>query len=174
MWADVSRTPPLNHNLAHYTSDNGTYCYFDPSPSPDFSCDDQCAANFYQAAHDYAASKLQFNYYWLISRGSYWAGALADGWTTLVKCGKAVGNTSLVSSMSSTTSSGATTATAASRTSTAHASATTSSGSLSSSSMVPSASSSTPSAPSSSGNALRVESSFGVALLALLCVRDLI
>jgi hypothetical protein len=72
-------------------SSNGTYCYFDPSPNSNFTCNDECAANFYQAANDYPASDKQFNYYWLISIGDWWAGAFADGWARLVKLWKGSG-----------------------------------------------------------------------------------
>ncbi|KAA8568986.1 hypothetical protein EYC84_007955 [Monilinia fructicola] len=46
---------------------NGTYCYnvTSSSSASSFSCDDECAGQEYQIAHDYPGSAYQFNYYWL-------------------------------------------------------------------------------------------------------------
>jgi len=69
---------------------NGTFCYFErtsyASPGDTFSCDDECAIDFYEAAHDFPASAKQFNYYWLISRGDWWASDFAAGWARVEEC----------------------------------------------------------------------------------------
>ncbi|KAH8816553.1 hypothetical protein F5884DRAFT_698017 [Xylogone sp. PMI_703] len=81
-------------------ADNGSYCYFtDVNPNADFDCSDKCAMEFYQAAHDYPASAKQFNYYFLISRGSWWADQFVEGWKTVEAC-----NGDVDSSSSDTTS----------------------------------------------------------------------
>ncbi|RAL58421.1 hypothetical protein DID88_005126 [Monilinia fructigena] len=53
-------------------SANGTYCYnvASSSSASSFSCDDECAVQEYQIAHDYPGSAYQFNYYWLVSIGT--------------------------------------------------------------------------------------------------------
>lgn len=78
---------------------NGSYCYFEPTANADsFSCDNECAVDFYTAAHNYPASAKMFNYYWLISRGSWWAGEFATGWTRLTEVCGVVGDNSTASS----------------------------------------------------------------------------
>lgn len=125
-------------------SSNGSYCYFGSIGNADsFSCDDTCSVDFYTAAHDYPASAKEFNYYWLISRGSWWAGEFATGWTRLTKvCGVAgvnsistsnstetattTGTASGILNMETTTASVSSAAVTATATSTGSSSATTS------------------------------------------------
>ncbi|KAI9648884.1 hypothetical protein NHQ30_001450 [Ciborinia camelliae] len=112
----------------------GTYCYNAASSSSasTFSCDDECAVQEYQIAHDYPGSAYQFNYYWLVSIGDWWETEFANGWTRLQQCGEAVestnssGTTSTQSatSTSSITSNGSSIATSISSTGTSSSSAT--------------------------------------------------
>ncbi|KAG0649417.1 hypothetical protein D0Z07_4566 [Hyphodiscus hymeniophilus] len=96
-------------------SSNGSYCYFEPTANADsFSCDDLCAMEFYKSAHDYPASAKMFNYYYLISRGSWWASEFATGWTRLTEVCGLVGDNATSSSNSTETSQGAVTSTASS------------------------------------------------------------
>ncbi|QSZ36946.1 hypothetical protein DSL72_009037 [Monilinia vaccinii-corymbosi] len=84
---------------------NGTYCYnlVSSSPASSFSCDDQCAIQEYQIAHDYPGSAYQFNYYWLVSIGDWWETEFADGWKRLQQCGEAVEITTSSTTASQTT-----------------------------------------------------------------------
>jgi len=94
---------------------NGSYCYFQTlADASTFSCDDECAMQFYQTAHDSPVSDKEFNYYWLISRGSWWAAEFQIGWERLVQCGKAVGAGN--SSIASASASGSASATGAGHT----------------------------------------------------------
>lgn len=42
--------------------------------------------SFYHISHDHSASAYMFNYYWLVSRGDWWANAFVAGWERLRKC----------------------------------------------------------------------------------------
>ena len=105
----LQASPKQGSFLNDYCS-NGSYCYFEPTANADsFSCDDECAVEFYTAAHDYSASAKEFNYYWLISRGSWWADEFATGWTRLTEVCGVAGDNSTTSSNSTETSTGTTT-----------------------------------------------------------------
>ncbi|RFU25582.1 hypothetical protein B7463_g10748, partial [Scytalidium lignicola] len=78
---------------------NGTYCYFsEVNPPANFECSDECAMQFYQAAHDFPASSKMFDYYSLVSRGSWWAGQFVTGWESAQACEKGVDNTASTAS----------------------------------------------------------------------------
>ncbi|TEY57559.1 hypothetical protein BOTCAL_0213g00020 [Botryotinia calthae] len=147
---------------------NGTYCHDAASSSSasKFSCDDECAVQEYQTAHDYPGSAYQFNYYWLVSIGEWWEGEFADGWKRLQQCGEAVESTTLSSATAMTTS---TTSISSSGTNTTVSASSTDTGTSISSSAVAFAESSSPtgtSVPIKSG-ALKVGYSLGSLFLGI-------
>lgn len=85
-----------------YRSD---YCYLTYSSGPDwarenFPCNDTCAIQFYQNAHDQPGSAYVFFYMDLCNQTSYWEETFAGGWDTVVKCGDGGNQTHTTSSTS--------------------------------------------------------------------------
>lgn len=85
-----------------YRSD---YCFLTYSSSQDwaretFPCNDTCAIQFYQNAHDQPGSAYLFSYMDLCNQTSYWEETFAGGWDTVVQCGD--GGNQTTSSSSST------------------------------------------------------------------------
>jgi len=72
---------------------NGSYCYFGGQDAwaDDFSCDNECAIQFYEIAYAIPASAYRFLGYWLVSRGSWWEDYFASGYTRVQECGMDTG-----------------------------------------------------------------------------------
>ncbi|TGO39481.1 hypothetical protein BHYA_0053g00360 [Botrytis hyacinthi] len=135
----------FQYALARYCSKwaNGTYCYTTgfTGLASIFSCDDACAVQKFQTAHDYPGSAYLFHDYWLASMGKWWKVEFADGWKKLQQCGKAVESATLSLAMPMPTSK---TSISSSGTSTMNSASGTGTGSSISSSAVVSAESSSP------------------------------
>ncbi|MCJ1477576.1 hypothetical protein MMC13_006249 [Lambiella insularis] len=71
---------------------DGTYCYESETSgsevwnSPSYVCSDECAATFYQAAHDFPSSGWEFNYYFLIAQSQWWINQFSLGYAALQQC----------------------------------------------------------------------------------------
>lgn len=93
------------HQIRVPTSYRSDYCYLTYSSSQDwaretFPCNDTCAIQFYQNAHDQPGSAYLFSYMDLCNQTSYWEDTFAGGWDTVVQCGDGGNQTTTSSSTS--------------------------------------------------------------------------
>ncbi|OKL56270.1 hypothetical protein UA08_08488 [Talaromyces atroroseus] len=88
---------------------NGSdYCFLTYPDSSDwarigFPCNDTCAVQFYQNAHDQPGSAYWFDYFYLSNQSSYWENTFAGGWQTVVQCGDGGSDVSVSSASVSAT-----------------------------------------------------------------------
>ncbi|MCJ1397021.1 hypothetical protein MMC11_000213 [Xylographa trunciseda] len=81
----------FQYHFASACSKNSTgdYCYLSGlarNTYPADTCTEECVADFYQAAHDFPASRWEFNYYSLVSQSTWWIDLLSAGWNSLQYC----------------------------------------------------------------------------------------
>lgn len=101
-----------NQLLILLASFRSNYCYLNfPGSSywgaTDFLCNDTCAIQFYQNAHNQPGSAYFFSYEYLCNQTSWWEDTFAGAWKTVVKCGDGGDDVSSVSaSLSATASDG--------------------------------------------------------------------
>ncbi|KAJ5342660.1 hypothetical protein N7541_011784 [Penicillium brevicompactum] len=82
------------------------YCYLtypssDDWAKTDFPCDDKCAIEFFQNAHELPGSAYSFNYFALGNQSSYWLETYAGGWEAVVQCGDGASDESSASTSAS-------------------------------------------------------------------------
>ncbi|EED12983.1 conserved hypothetical protein [Talaromyces stipitatus ATCC 10500] len=105
----------LQYQYSQACAKNGSdYCYLTFSTSSDwaredFPCNDTCAIQFYQNAHNQPGSGYFFSYMDMCNRTTYWEQTFAGGWETVVQCGdggnQTTSSTSVGGSASAMTSS---------------------------------------------------------------------
>lgn len=86
----------FRYKYAWGCSTNSTgYCYFnygyarDPAyAKSDFPCENKCATQFMETAHDYPGSNYSFRVYELEYQSDWWENVYKQGWDTVLQCRK--------------------------------------------------------------------------------------
>ncbi|KAJ5753174.1 hypothetical protein N7520_010091 [Penicillium odoratum] len=79
------------------------YCFLSNEDSTNFPCDDECAVQFYQNAHEQPGSGYFFSYFVIGTQSSWWEENFASGWKRVVQCGDGGSNATSVSTSASST-----------------------------------------------------------------------